>query len=455
MSKRFYRIRTIDSLLDKYKELENQEVFFQSTDKLNDPMEGFMDFIFKGDEVVWKSLISHFVFCFQQAEFTYKVIGEKIQLNNKIIPIQQILNLQQKQFYFDLLGDINKSKFYEFIKKDSISRNELETFLKEINYSLLKDFVSLENEIFKNNNLRNLQFLFNFYYYYLEAIEQFTYPKYYIASFLEEPYNSSVWGHYGENHTGVCLIFETNNEMEIPFLNVICGSDGFKNIYTKLGIKLKEVHYSGNFEEINFFESLGKIPEPRVKSFYIDENKNKSRFYDTVLNNQEEWRGQFWNKYETNKLVKTKDWEYEKEYRLVFNRLMDYEIAEKDRKLKYDFSCFKGVIFGIKTPQNKKDEIIEIIINKCHENKISDFEFYQAFYCKKLKNIQHKKLNINIIDGLIKKAIEEKVDSNIKFLAFNQNSKELENNIHKSIERIKELEKIKSTLKQYLYKSEK
>ena len=64
MSKRFYRIRTIDSLLDKYKELENQEVFFQSTDKLNDPMEGFMDFIFKGDEIVWKNLIIHFIFCF-------------------------------------------------------------------------------------------------------------------------------------------------------------------------------------------------------------------------------------------------------------------------------------------------------------------------------------------------------------------------------------------------------
>ena len=144
MSKRFYRIRTIDSLLDKYKELENQEVFFQSTDKLNDPMEGFMDFIFKGDEVVWKSLITHFVFCFQQVAFTYKVIEEKIQLNNKIIPIKQILDLSKKQFYFDLLGDSNKNKFYQFIKKDSITREDLRAFLKEINYSFLQDFVFLE-----------------------------------------------------------------------------------------------------------------------------------------------------------------------------------------------------------------------------------------------------------------------------------------------------------------------
>ena len=429
MSKRFYRIRTIDSLLDKYKELENQEVFFQSTDKLNDPMEGFMDFIFKGDEVVWKSLITHFVFCFQQVAFTYKVIEEKIQLNNKVIPIKQILDLSKKQFYFDLLGDSNKNKFYQFIKKDSITREDLRAFLKEINYSFLQDFVFLEKEIFKNDNLKNLQFILNFYSHYLEAIEQFTYPRIYIASFLEEPSNSSVWGNYGQNHTGVCLIFETNDEMYIPFI--------------KQGLELKKVYYHGDFEEINFFESLGKIPEPLVKNFYIDENKNKSRFYDTVLNNQEEWRKSFWNRYETNKLVKTKDWEYEKEYRIVFNGLTDYEIDEKDRKLKYDFSCLKGVIFGIKTPQNKKDEIIDIIKSKCHENNISDFEFYQAFYCKESKNIQHKKLDINIIDDLINKAIEVKIDLNIKFLILNKDKEELENKINKSMERIEELKKIK------------
>ena len=429
MSKRFYRIRTIDSLLDKYKELENQEVFFQSTDKLNDPMEGFMDFIFKGDEVVWKSLITHFVFCFQQVAFTYKVIEEKIQLNNKIIPIKQILDLSKKQFYFDLLGDSNKNKFYQFIKKDSITREDLRAFLKEINYSFLQDFVFLEKEIFKNDKIKNLQFILNFYSHYLEAIEQFTYPRIYIASFLEEPSNSSVWGNYGQNHTGVCLIFETNDEMYIPFI--------------KQGLELKKVYYHGDFEEINFFESLGKIPEPLVKNFYIDENKNKSRFYDTVLNNQEEWRKSFWNRYETNKLVKTKDWEYEKEYRIVFNGLTDYEIDEKDRKLKYDFSCLKGVIFGIKTPQNKKDEIIDIIKSKCHENNISDFEFYQAFYCKESKNIQHKKLDINIIDDLINKAIEVKIDLNIKFLILNKDKEELENKINKSMERIEELKKIK------------
>ncbi|MBY0540020.1 MAG: DUF2971 domain-containing protein, partial [Campylobacterales bacterium] len=364
MKKRFYRIRNLDSLLDKYKELENQEIFFQSTEKLNDPMEGFMDFIFKGDEVVWKNLIIHFIFCFNKVNLIYQVIGEKVRLNSKVIPIFEKIDLQKKQYYFDLLGDSNKNKFYEFINKDSILRSELESFLKAINHNFLGNIISFESKIFENDNLQNLQFLLNFYSHYLEVIEQFTYPKYYIASFLKEPYNSSVWGHYGQGHTGVCLVFETNDELNIPFLNVIGGSDGLKDIYSKQVLELQKVKYSGNFEEINFFESLGKIPEPLVKSFYVDENKNKSILFDKVLNNQEEWRKFFWDKYEKNKLTKTKDWEYEKEYRIVLNRLMDYEIEEKDRKLKYDFSCFKGLIFGIKTPENKKDEIIKIIKNK-------------------------------------------------------------------------------------------
>ncbi|ABV67161.1 DUF2971 domain-containing protein [Aliarcobacter butzleri] len=436
MKKRFYRIRNLDSLLDKYKELENQEIFFQSTDKLNDPMEGFMDFIFKGDEVVWKNLIIHFIFCFSKVNLIYQVIGEKIKLDNKIIPIFEKIDLQKKQYYFDLLGDSNKNKFYEFINKDSISRSELESFLKDINLSFIGDISFLESKIFENDNLQNLQFLLNFYSHYLEVIEQFTYPKYYIASFLKESYNSSVWGHYGQGHSGVCLIFETNNEGEIPFLNV----------YT--GLKLKEVNYNGNFEEINFFESLGKIPQPLVESFYIDENKNKSILFDKVLNNQEEWRKLFWDKYEKNKLTKTKDWTYEKEYRIVLNRLMDYEIKEEDRKLKYDFNCLKGVIFGIKTPQNKKDEIIEIIINKCHENNILDFEFYQAFYCKESKNIQHKKLDVNIINDLIKKAKQNKLDLNIEFLTLNKRKEEIDNEngeVEKRISKLEEINNIKNT----------
>jgi hypothetical protein len=36
-----YRFRTIENLLGKYKELDNQEIYFASPGELNEPIEGF------------------------------------------------------------------------------------------------------------------------------------------------------------------------------------------------------------------------------------------------------------------------------------------------------------------------------------------------------------------------------------------------------------------------------
>ena len=55
-----YRFRTIDGLLGKYKELENQEIYFASPEELNDPMEGLRDVFWKGDEIVWKNFIINY-----------------------------------------------------------------------------------------------------------------------------------------------------------------------------------------------------------------------------------------------------------------------------------------------------------------------------------------------------------------------------------------------------------
>jgi hypothetical protein len=59
----FYRFRSLDNLLGKHAELENQEIFFASQRQLNDPMEGFIDLYWQGDEIVWKNLIRHYLLC--------------------------------------------------------------------------------------------------------------------------------------------------------------------------------------------------------------------------------------------------------------------------------------------------------------------------------------------------------------------------------------------------------
>jgi hypothetical protein len=50
MISHLYRFRPIERLLAK-NELQNQEVFFAKPENLNDPMEGFRDVFWKGDEM--------------------------------------------------------------------------------------------------------------------------------------------------------------------------------------------------------------------------------------------------------------------------------------------------------------------------------------------------------------------------------------------------------------------
>jgi hypothetical protein len=63
MTEYFYRYRPIKAVLDGFRELENQEIYFSTTDEINDPMEGFKDLFWLGDEIVWRNFLKHYILC--------------------------------------------------------------------------------------------------------------------------------------------------------------------------------------------------------------------------------------------------------------------------------------------------------------------------------------------------------------------------------------------------------
>jgi hypothetical protein len=63
MTEYFYRYRPIKAALN---ELENQEIYFSTTDELNDPMEGFKDLFWRGDEIIWRNFLKHCILCVPQ-----------------------------------------------------------------------------------------------------------------------------------------------------------------------------------------------------------------------------------------------------------------------------------------------------------------------------------------------------------------------------------------------------
>lgn len=75
-----YRYRGAVRAID---ELESRTIFFSKIEDLNDPMEGFKDLFWSGDQIVWRALLKHYVLCL--LETTYHVFTAGVDFDSKII----------------------------------------------------------------------------------------------------------------------------------------------------------------------------------------------------------------------------------------------------------------------------------------------------------------------------------------------------------------------------------
>ncbi len=81
MTEHLYRYRPIKAVLDEFYELENQEIYFSTTDELNDPMEGFKDLFWSGDEIVWRNLLKHYILCVLQTAYYCFIAADQFDPN--------------------------------------------------------------------------------------------------------------------------------------------------------------------------------------------------------------------------------------------------------------------------------------------------------------------------------------------------------------------------------------
>ncbi|HXQ66925.1 MAG TPA: DUF2971 domain-containing protein, partial [Alphaproteobacteria bacterium] len=70
-----YRYRPIEAVLEKFNELERQEIYFSTPGELNDPMEGFKDLFWSGDRIVWENFLKHYILCLQEMAIHVFVAG--------------------------------------------------------------------------------------------------------------------------------------------------------------------------------------------------------------------------------------------------------------------------------------------------------------------------------------------------------------------------------------------
>jgi hypothetical protein len=85
MIQHLYRFRPVEAVLDEYEELAKQQIYFSTPGELNDPMEGYKDVFWSGDQIVWRNLLRHYVLCLLQTIYSCLILGpefERVDLKN-------------------------------------------------------------------------------------------------------------------------------------------------------------------------------------------------------------------------------------------------------------------------------------------------------------------------------------------------------------------------------------
>ena len=467
-----YRFRSIDALLDKYQELEEGFIYFARPDQLNDPMEGFRDIVWRGDNIVWTNFFKHYIYCLHVAnpplivagypsEFdagTISITGRWDQLPNSLkssfdgiwrrfLKLPQIpeimtalsntnrkIRYREMEIYLQIIRLAYTILYLQSFSEYSLSTGltfqqvagqaidemseELEGILgtiptciaqsdtsetEEDSNAVLRD---VEDELriiearadfqMNINRIENLtptgQLATNdqpmpldFPKMYLREIEKLLWPNWYTACFIKDYHNSSVWGHYGDGHKGVCLIFETETAKGLHNLRFY-GTEMADR--TTIEVKttkrpFRKVRYAVKPSEIDFFRSIGRLAGDELKRlWYTDDEGNESDCGDHLQSDGATflWQESYWDRFYCDITTKTKDWKYEQEYRLILEDMSDeYEEAES-RRIIYSFRSLKGIIFGIKTSDENKSRIMQIVLKRCRETQRKDFKFYQAYY---------------------------------------------------------------------------
>lgn len=467
-----YRFRTVEGLLGKYKELENQEIYFASPEELNDPMEGLRDVFWQGDEIIWKNFIINYTKSLEKifalaiiVNESKKITADDIQVSRELLttysskneeirneisnevfkvkfvselpnnlskrnlPIRRSELLSHLQILHQfILNSISKIYFkngliikpifsqnlddFEQLLNNSPSLPEIINLIEKENPGKVgESFFEMINLYAQSNNLRmrfinsdmetgsNAFFIISeFPNKFITKLENEIYPKWYSASFLESNKNSAVWGHYGDNHKGICLEYETILEDGNTILNL--GTEYGYSSEPIIGMRphiFNKIEYHNKHIEIDFFRTMGRLRKFEInKLWYKDYQGNISvcASHFETKEKEEIWRENYWESYNNSLKIKLKEWDYEKEHRLIVHGDFTDYTNKESRKLKYHFNDLKSITFGIKTQNSTKLQILKIIDKKCKENNRDKFSFYQAYYSKESGQIDSFKMEI-------------------------------------------------------------
>lgn len=251
---------------------------------------------------------------------------------------------------------------------------------------------SIGNDSKKEEQMRNwLSVVVDFPDTYTSQLIDFIYPSAYITCFSAQNNDSVMWGNYADNHKGVCLIYETDNDNKIEIMDSFGWKTGENDetvsTYSWIKKPINKIIYEDEICERNFFESLGRLNLLQIRSWLASEDEISCCY--EVYKNKKEWHKQYWKIFQLKNCHKMKEWAYEDEYRLIIDNAFGNHEKTEERNLLYNPKVLKGIIFGTRTSEYDKKRIIDVIKKSDYNSVI----FYQAEYDEEIRKINIRKKN--------------------------------------------------------------
>ncbi len=150
-----YRFRSARALLEDYEELEKQEIYFASPNELNDPLEGYKEVFWRGDEILWPNLLRHYILCLMN-----EVLLSKLSLpddarpdvsfmrgTEETLPTRELRALYKRAVtVFNRHPDIDKFVASLCRRKGLLRSAELTTYLRLLHHHALNSVITVMEE---------------------------------------------------------------------------------------------------------------------------------------------------------------------------------------------------------------------------------------------------------------------------------------------------------------------
>ena len=362
-----YRFRSVDALIGPRKELYRQTIYLARPDELNDLAEDTVNVVWSGDEVLWSNLITYYwrsillsmltgylylpgyhIHDYRRLENTELSVAVEDQVahllerysTQKAEILAELSQRQAPVSYFEVRGILLKLTPTEYDNR----------FLRPAKLPPSDDFPSR----------------------FVQGMGKTLLGEWRVACFTDDFTNPFLWSMYGEDHAGVCLIFNRESLRNIR-------SPGHWDI------ELEDISYQDEKPEIEFWENIPRMTVPELKKLLEDENGVLSPLCRVNPEEKGEVRKAIEEQIDVinrnDLLTKTKRWEGEKEVRMFCQIYMrdDDDLDPAKYTVQYPIEALKGVIFGRRTTQEHRQAILDVILAKHYVSPMGeDFWFMEA-----------------------------------------------------------------------------